>query len=249
LIRLLRVRMSTDSRQVSEATIERIVEHNPDTRSFFLCPRTDQRFNFVPGQFLSLQLPVDGKILTRPYSIASNPEDEEPLEICLNLVPGGQGSHYLFSLGVGDSVNFTGPWGTFTLDQAPAAEGIFLADGIGIVPIRPMIHRALMQNAQFSLRLLYSTDCEQDLLYRNDIEMWTRQYVQFSLEIFLRHPSERRPALQGSLLEYVEDRYVKRDEDRSRCFYICGVGAQVTQLRDLLRGAGYQRRAVLYEKW
>jgi hypothetical protein len=51
------------------------------------------------------------------------------------------------------------------------------------------------------------------------------------------------------LPEYVEARYVKGDEDRSRYFYICGVGTLVTQLRDLLRGAGYQRRAVLYEKW
>ena len=39
------------------------------------------------------------------------------------------------------------------------------------------------------------------------------------------------------------------DADRGRHFYICGVGMPVTQLRDLLRGAGYQRRAVQYEKW
>src|SRR5262249_17286314 len=112
--------MSTDSRTVSTAVIERIVEHTPDMRSFFLRLCDDQRLLFIPGQFLSLQLPVDGKMLTRPYSIASNPEDAGPLEICLNLVPGGQGSHYLFSLGVGDMVNFTGPWGTFTLNEPPA---------------------------------------------------------------------------------------------------------------------------------
>ena len=241
--------MSVDSRQVSEAVIDRIVEHNSDTRSFFLRPCNGQRLNFIPGQFLSLQLPIDGKILTKPYSIASSPEDEGPLEICLNLVPDGQGSHYLFFLGVGDKVNFTGPWGTFVLDQAPTAECIFLADGIGIVPIRPMIRRALAYNTHFSLQLLYSADSEHDLLYRTEIETWAPQHVQFSLEILSRRPSERLPAFQGSLLDYVEARYVKRDEDRSRYFYICGVGVQVTQLRDLLRGAGYQRRAVLYEKW
>ena len=90
--------MSMDSRKASEAIIERIVEHTSDTRSFFLRPCHDRRLSFIPGQFFSLQLPVDGKMLTRPYSIASNPEDDGPLEICLNLVPGGQGSKYLFSL-------------------------------------------------------------------------------------------------------------------------------------------------------
>src|SRR5262245_32376872 len=145
--------MSVDSRQTTEAVIERIVEHNSDTRSFFLRPRHDRWLSFIPGQFLSLQLPVDEKILTRPYSIASNPEDDGPLEICLNLVPGGQGSNYLFSLHVGDTVHFTGPWGTFVLDQAPTAECIFLADEIGIVPIRPMIRRALACNFQFPVQL------------------------------------------------------------------------------------------------
>src|SRR5262245_6951001 len=127
--------MSTDSRTVSKAVIERIVEHTSDTRSFFLRSCSGRRLSFIPVQFLSLQLPVDGKTLTRPYSIASSPEDGEPLEICLNLVPGGQGSHYLFSLVAGDIVNFSGPWGTFTLKEPPPAECVFLADGVGIVPV------------------------------------------------------------------------------------------------------------------
>jgi ferredoxin-NADP reductase len=241
--------MSVDSRQATEAGIERIVQHNSETRSFFLRLRNNQRLNFIPGQFLSLQLPVDGKILTRPYSIASSPEDNGPLEICLNLVPGGQGSHYLFSLAAGDKVNFTGPWGTFVLNEPPAAECVFLANEIGIVPICPMIRRALTHNVKFPLRLLYSAEHERDLLYRDELQTWAQQHAQFSLELLVCHPSDRLPAFQGSLLEYVEDHYVKRDDDRSRHFYICGVGTQVTQLRDLLRGAGYQRRAVLYEKW
>lgn len=241
--------MSVDSRQATEAVIERIVQYNSDTRSFFLRLRNDQRLNFIPGQFLSLQLPVDGKILTRPYSIASSPEDDGPLEICLNLVPRGQGSHYLFSLGVGGKMNFTGPWGTFVLDQAPAAECVFLADGVGIVPIRPMIRRALTHNTKFPVRLLYSAEHERDLLYHDELQTWARQQARFVFDPILSHPFEREGGLQGSFREYVEEHYVKRDEDRSRYFYICGVGTLVTQLRDLLRGAGYQRRAVLYEKW
>ena len=241
--------MSVDSRKASEAIIERIVEHTSDTRSFFLRPCLDYRLTFVPGQFLSLQLSVDGKILTRPYSIASNPEGDGPLEICLNLVPGGLGSHYLFSLDVGDKVNFTGPWGTFVLDQPPAAECVFLAEHVGIVPIRPMIHRILAPNGTFPVRLLYSAKHECDLLYRDELQTWARQHARFVFDPLLSYSSEREGGLRNSFHEYVEEYYVKRDEDRSRYFYICGVGTQVTQLRDLLRGAGYQRRAVLYEKW
>jgi ferredoxin-NADP reductase len=236
-------------RPSSVAVIERIVQHTADTRSLFLRPVNRQRVLFQPGQFLSLLLPVDSEILTRPYSIASSPEDSDLLEICLNEVPGGKGSHYLFSLEIGARINFTGPWGTFRLDQPPTAECIFLADGTGIAPIRPMIRRALEFESQFPVYLLYSAEDESHLLYRNELLSWRRQHSHFGFEPILSVPADGWPGLRGTLIEHVEARYVRGDGDRSRHFYICGVGTPVTQLRDLLRGAGYQRRAVQYEKW
>jgi ferredoxin-NADP reductase len=236
-------------RPSSVAVVERIAHHTANTRSLFLRPATGQALHFLPGQFLSLLLPVDGKILTRPYSIASSPEDGDLLEICLNEVPGGQGSHYLFSLEIGAQIKFTGPWGTFRLGQPPTAECVFLADGTGIAPIRPMIRRALESESQFPMHLLYSAEDESHLLYRNELLSWMCQHSHFVFEPILPTPPDGWTGLRGSLMEYVESRYVRGDADRSRHFYICGVGPLVTQLRELLRGAGYQRRAVQYEKW
>jgi ferredoxin-NADP reductase len=241
---------SNPPRTLYEATIERLFDHTPDTRSFFLRLTERPRFAFLPGQFLSLQLPVDDEILTRPYSIASSPEDGDLLEICLNIVPNGLGSHYLFAREVGDTLRFTGPWGTFVLDQPPEAECVFIADGTGIAPIRPMLRRALTFSSRpFPVRLLYSTPSERDLLYREEWETWRKHCGRFIFTPLLRHPPAEWQGLHGSLVEYVDRRYVLQDEDRSRHFYICGVGQQVTQLRDLLRQAGYQRRAVQYERW
>jgi ferredoxin-NADP reductase len=238
-----------DSRTPSEATIEHIVTHNTDTRSFFLRPMNGQRLVFKPGQFISLLLPVGGEILTRPYSIASSPEDGDLLEICLNLVPGGPGSHYLFARSISEKVNFTGPWGTFVLDQLLEAECVFIADGTGIAPIRPMIRRVLARGSQFPLRLLYGATKEGNLLYRNELEAWEREHGGFVFEPVLQNPPPGWTGLRGALLENVERYFVKQDPDRTRQFYICGVGELVLRLRDLLRGAGYQRRAVQYEKW
>src|SRR5262249_42832850 len=125
-----------------EATIERIVERAPQTRSFFLRLPATQPLVFTPGQFISCLLPVGGETIIRPYSIASSPQ-ETALDICLNLVPDGPGSHYLFGLDVGATLRFTGPWGTFTLERQPEAECVFIAEGTGIAPIRPMLLRAL----------------------------------------------------------------------------------------------------------
>jgi ferredoxin-NADP reductase len=232
------VRAGVTQRVTYEATIARIVERAPDTRSFFLRLSARQRFTFTPGQFVSCLLPIDQQTMIRPYSLASSPEEPE-LEICLNRVPGGPGSAYLFGLGVGATLHFTGPWGTFTLAQPPDAACVFIADGTGIAPIRPMLRRALASQSVHPLRLHYAAASQAHLLYADEFEAATRTHPGFTFC----------PLLAAPLVEEVERRYVHDDQDRSRHFYICGVGDIVPQLRDLLRGSGYERRAVQYEKW
>ena len=218
-----------------EARVARIVEHAPDTRSLFLAgPRLAHR----PGQFISCLLPVDGETIIRPYSIASDPDDDL-LEICLDAVPGGPGSSHLFALGVGATVRFTGPWGTFVLDRAPDAEAVFIADGTGIAPIRPMIRRALATATGRPVRLLHATPPGTVLLYHAEHARLARDVADFEFG----HVSS--PKLHAEVVR----RWVDADRDRTRRFFVCGVGAIVPALRDVLRGAGYERRAVQYEKW
>jgi len=221
-----------------EARIVRFVEHGSDTRSVMLRRTGGPRIAFRPGQFISCLLPVDGETLIRPYSVASDPDDDE-LEICLNPVPGGRGSPYLLALPVGATVRFTGPWGTFVLDRAPESEAVFVADGTGIAPIRPMLRRALATGPRHPLRLLCGTWPGAELPYRGELEALARQHA---LLAFDRIPS-------AALRDEVRRRWIDGDADRTRRFYICGVGPIVPELRDLLRGAGYERRAVQYEKW
>jgi ferredoxin-NADP reductase len=135
------------------------------------------------------------------------------------------------------------------LEQAPQAESVFIADGTGIAAIRPMLQRALNSDPQFPIQLLYAARKEEDLLYREDIEKWGKGSPIFTWNYLVSDPAENWAGLQGSLLEQVEHRYVQQDENRTRNFYICGIGQLVLQLRDLLRKASYERRAVKYEKW
>jgi len=231
------------------ARIERIFEHNADTRSLFLRIADGAGFSFIPGQFISLTLPLKNEAIVRPYSIASSPEDGQPFEICLNLVPGGAGSRYLFSLGIEDRLNFTGPFGRFALDRAPEAETIFIAEATGIAPIRPMLRRALADKRHPPLRLHYAVPTEEGLLYRQEFEKWAANDSRFSFDPILIDPPPGWGGGSGRLIDHVARLYVTGDADRNRHFYICGVGQPVFDLRDLLRSAGYERRAVQYERW
>ena len=234
-------------RPLYRARVERIFDHAGDTRSLFLAMAEGARPRFLPGMFISISIPLAEGVRVRPYTIASSPEDEGPFEICFNRVAGGMGVAWLFERAVGDQLEFTGPFGTFTLERAPERELIFIAEGTAIAPIRPMIRRALATPGSHPIRLLYAADAKEHILYRDELARIAAAHPRFNFET--RVGSQDRAALYAELRDEVERRWVSADGDRNRHFYICGVGAGVLALRDLLRGAGYERRAVHYEQW
>lgn len=231
------------------ARVERIFDHNADTRSLFLSVAGGPPVKFVPGQFISISIPLGDETRTRPYTIASNPEDGEPFEICFNRVPGGRGVDYLFERRPGDELLFSGPFGLFSIDQPPAAELIFIAIGTGIAPIRPMIRRLLSSGFQHRFDLLYAAHDEAHLLYRGELERLAGEHRDFHLELVTSSSGAAPAAIYDRVYAIVERRWVAADTIRARHFYICGIGPGVLRIRDLLRTSGYERRAVKYEQW
>ena len=232
-----------------DATLERIIEWNAATRSLFLRLPTGRRMPFNPGQFISLPLPVgETPPLIRPYSLASDPEDGDVLEICVDLVPGGAGSRYLFSLATGAPLEFKGPFGSFMVDEPPAAEMVFVGDATGIAPIRAMVRRAVARGGEQPIRVLHGARDERELLYRDELAGLAAVHPRLTWEPVLAGPGtavRENPRLE----EIVLDRYVRADSDRTRHFWICAVGDIGRRLREALRAAGYERRAIRYEQW
>lgn len=225
--------------------VERLFDHAPDTRSMFLSIVGGGKLKFVPGQFISISIPLGDETRTRPYSLASSPDDSGPLEICFNRVTGGRGVAWLFDRVVGDELDFTGPFGTFTLDRGAGNETVFIAEGTAIAPIRPMVRRALSAPITPQIHLLYGADRDDHLLYISEFDQLRGGHPQFRFDTVI----ERGDALYDRLYAEAERRWIVGDTERSRQFFICGIGKGVIRIRDLLRGNGYERRSVHYEQW
>jgi CDP-4-dehydro-6-deoxyglucose reductase, E3 len=227
------------------ARVERIFDHAADTRSLFLSLTGGKHQRFVPGQFISITIPLSDETRSRPYSIASDPEDRGPFEICFNRVEGGRGVAWLFERKVGDLIDFSGPFGAFTIDRAPAVQLCFVAEATAIAPIRPMLKRALASSPSPKVELIYAAPDSEHILYAAEFDALARTTPGLSYEKVIA-PAEK---IYDRLFDLVQARWVAGDTDRTRHFYICGVGKGVLRLRDLLRGAGYERRSVHYEQW
>lgn len=229
------------------AQVERIFEHAVDTRSLFLRMVNGAMPRYAPGMFISVAIPLEAETRTRPYSIATTPEQGEPFELCFNLVAGGAGSAWMFDRRVGDTIDFIGPFGAFTLDRVPEAEKVFIAEGTGIAAIRPMLKRLTISPLAYPVSLLYAADRADHLLYREELERMADADAQFDLQMIVAGPGA--VTVYERLIEMTRRQWVEADQERRRHFYICGVGKGVIALRDLLRGSGYERRAVRYEQW
>jgi ferredoxin-NADP reductase len=232
-------------RPTYRARVERVFDHCADTRSLFMRTVTGRLPPYSPGMFVSITIPLDNEVRVRPYTIATCPESGEPFELCFNLVPKGPGSAWMFQRKVGDLLDFTGPFGTFTLERAPDRETVFIAEGTAIAPIRPMLHRALSQANVHPIHLMYAAHSSEHLLYRAELESLSQANAHFSFRTLVIESEH----IYQRLLDEVRRRWVAGDDYRNRRFLVCGVGSGVLKLRDLLRQAGYDRRAVQYERW
>lgn len=98
------------------------------------------RFVYLPGQFCTLVLNIDGKKVVRSYSISSAPTRPFTLEITVKRVPGGLVSNWLAdNVKVGDRIEISGPKGKFTLEPGKIPRKIlFIGGGSGITPLMSM---------------------------------------------------------------------------------------------------------------
>jgi ferredoxin-NADP reductase len=218
------------------------------------------RFGFVAGQWLSFKTAMpDGEELTRAYSIASPPGDDNRFALCLNRVQDGFMSNYLCDMRDGREIPCQGPFGDFIL-RPPMRDTIFIATGTGIAPLRSMLHwlfasgpdkdgrgRPSSIDAQgHELWLLFGNRTEKDIYYHDEFLRLAEQHPNFHYLPTLSRGSADWSGLRG----YVQDHVPAIVQGRSDMHaYICGLEKMVTANRELLKSLGWDRKAIRYEKY
>ena len=200
-------------------------------------------FTFVPGQFVSLKHSFDGKEVTRAYSVASEQRGNR-FDLCLNLVPHGLFSAYLFTLKPGAEVEIGAPLGYFTL-RDPSRDLVFIATGTGVAPFRSMVSSHL-QNIKSQVLLLFGTRYEESILYRTEFEERARVYKNFRYWPTLTRADRAWKGRTGRVQTHLEEALAGRtDVD----IYLCGLKEMVDDVRKLLKQKGYDRKQIIYEKY
>jgi ferredoxin/flavodoxin---NADP+ reductase len=129
---------------------------------------------FVPGQYMTIGVMADGKLVQRPYSVASDPgvAGTEGYELYVRLVQGGTFTPLLWRLPVGHGMRMIGPKGKFTLEPDDDRIHIFISSGTGNAPFVSMMRQLLREGRPRRAVFLNGVSYARDLGYRELLEGW-----------------------------------------------------------------------------
>ncbi len=130
---------------------------------------SERSLDHDPGQFVGVSVFGVGEA---PISVTSPPSMKDGFELCIRHV--GNVTDILRGLDIGDWVGIRGPFGRgFDLEPAKGKDILFVAGGLGLVPLRSVIKTALENRSDFRrVILFYGTRSPDTLLYEDEIAQW-----------------------------------------------------------------------------
>jgi len=148
----------------------------PDVMRVMLKLPPGEILQFQAGQYINVLL-EDGA--TRAYSFANPPGPDTPIELHVRRVPDGRFTTQVFErLAVGDVLEFTGPYGRFTLREGDRPI-IFIAGATGFAPIKSILEDAFRRHLQRPMWLYWGVRRREDLYAAALAEGWQAEHPNF----------------------------------------------------------------------
>jgi len=142
-----------------------------------------REFTYVPGQFIQLSVPGGGEV---PISLASSPKRNETMELCVKRV--GHVTSLLHTLTIGSRLGIRGPLGNgFPVDEWHGKNILLLAGGLGIAPLRALLHYLLDHRTDFGeITLMYGSREPSAILFKEELaQMSSRRDMHLFLTVDL----------------------------------------------------------------
>jgi ferredoxin-NADP reductase len=229
-----------------QGIVTSIEQATHNTRRYFIELPETTSFDFKPGQFVTIDLPIHEQKNKRwrSYSIASVPDGTNVIELLISYVPDGVGTNYIFNeVNVGSKLTLRGPHGVFTLPEGLDKDLVMICTGTGIAPFRSMLHYIHKHNIPHKhLHLIFGTRSQSDLLYADEMRELER-----SLSNFTYHPTLSREDWDGHQ-GYVHAVYESLYKDAPPAnFLLCGWRNMIDDARHRIVELGYDKKAIHLE--
>ncbi|CCH79766.1 Ferredoxin [Nostocoides japonicum T1-X7] len=220
-----------------------VLEITHDVRSFHFAPEGEQTFGFEPGQFVTVEVEVEGQTYQRCYTISSPPTRPHLISITVKRVLGGPVSNWLHdNLLPGGRLTVQAPLGSFTLTDPVAPKYLFLSAGSGITPLMSMTRTLFDLGSDADVLFVHSARTPADIVFRRELEAIASVAPNIRVVHVCEgdYPSERWMGLRGRLSTAMLQAIAPDLEERET--YICGPAAYMSSVRRILQDVAYDMR-------
>ncbi|MEM3659613.1 MAG: FAD/NAD(P)-binding protein [Thermoproteota archaeon] len=216
------------------AKVVSVRDENPTTKTFTLSMVSGEAMRFRPGQFDIVSYFGVGE---SAFSICSSPEEKEVFENTVRRV--GRVTTALFNTKPGDILGVRGPYGKpWPLEKATGNDLILIAGGMGLAPLRPVIHYiAKHRDLYGSVDILYGARTPGDMIYTYEFDSWRNipnTHLYLTVDYVPPEVSwEHNVGVVTELLRYVKPRM------RYTTVFICGPEVMMKFASQMLLRIGF----------
>lgn len=249
--------------QFNELRISEKISETNDSRSFLfdIPSELTSDYKFIPGQYLTVKLDVNGEELRRAYSIFTSPHENKFGFTVKSVKDGRVSNHLINNIQTGDTLSIMKPDGKFIVetDASHKRDHYFFAGGSGITPIRSMILNILEDEPLSTCYLLYANRNEESIIFKKHFDELAAKYSnQFIVTHILDIKSEKASGLKGlfgakkeiawrGLTGLVDKEVMKRfmednpSKTNSNTYYMCGPNGFMNVVQSYLDGQGIDK--------
>ncbi|NME70862.1 ferredoxin--NADP reductase [Flammeovirga aprica] len=219
-----------------------VIKETSDAISIHFKQPFFKKIKYTPGQFLTLLVNIDGKVIRRCYSLNSAPKVDQTISVTVKRIKDGKVSNFLFdTVKKGDKIKVLYPMGEFTMEPDPNAKRhiVLFGAGSGITPLFSILKSTLYKEPKSIVSLFYGNRDIESIIFN---ELLANLKSEFSERLNLIHilekPGDFSDCYKGRVertqvpvyLEKVPKWAVEETE-----YYICGPSGMMNEAEEGLK--------------
>lgn len=223
-----------------ELEIAMVIPETADTATIAFRSPSGAWFDYQPGQFLTLELPVPGGPLLRTYTISSSPSRPLSISITVKAQPGSIGTRWMLDhLKPGMRIKATGPAGQFTFLRHKARKYLFISAGSGITPMMSMTMWAWDSGEMPDIAFVHAARKPADIIFKRRLEQFASRVPGLQLRFTVEEvdPFEVWSGFRGRLSQIMLGLMAPDYLDRE--VFCCGPEPFMRSVREMLASLGY----------
>ncbi len=228
----------------------RVIDETVDVKTFCFVATAPVLFTYKPGQFVTLELEINGEQVSRSYSISSTPSRPHTLEITVKRVPPpptdgtevprGLVSNWLHeNVTAGSEIKLGGALGKFTCFANPCQKLLLISGGSGITPMMSMSRWLVDTASECDMIFFHSARSPREIIFRQELELIAARHPNFNLAITTtrKEPGQCWLGLTGRLTAAMLQSVAP--DFKERTVYVCGPNTFMAGVQELLAGLSF----------